>query len=52
VGSDVAHVLVSLGVGEVLFEDTAAVGVELDLPERSHTRSLEAEVEASDACEE
>jgi hypothetical protein len=52
VGADVSHVLEPLGVGEVLGEDGAAVGVLLDLPGRVHPCSLEAEVEAADACEE
>jgi hypothetical protein len=52
VGTDLSHVFVSDGVGEVLGEDGAAVGVELDLPGGVHPRSLKAEVEPADAREE
>jgi hypothetical protein len=52
VGADISHVLESLGVGEVLGEDGAAVVILLDLPGGLHPGSLEAEVEAADACEE
>jgi hypothetical protein len=51
VGSDFSHILVSLGVGEVAFEDSPAVLVLLDLPCRSHPGPLKAEVESPDSCE-
>jgi len=52
VGAGVSDVPEPLGVGEVLGKDGAAVGVLLDLPGDAHPCSLEAEVEAADACEE
>jgi hypothetical protein len=50
--ADSAHVMESLGVGEVPLEDSPAELGLLDLPERSHSCSLEAEIEAANAGEE
>jgi hypothetical protein len=50
--TDVADVFVAPRFGEVVGEDSPAVGVELDLPGDPHPGPLEAEVEAADAREE
>lgn len=52
VGSDVLYVGVSYDVGPVLGELRSAVGVLFDLPQRSHPRPLETQLESSDPREQ
>lgn len=48
----VAHVVKLLGVGEVLGEDFAAMGLDFDLPRGLKTGSFKSEVKTSDACKQ